>query len=55
MKNRPNADTNNFGILISFYYARRTQLYISGGSMYTRVNQGIEDYNSWSPWIRCNN
>ena len=55
MKNRPNADTNNFGILISFYYARRTQLYISGGSMYARVNQGIEDYNSWSPWIRCNN
>ena len=55
MKNKPNADTNDFGILISFYYARRTQLYISGSSMYTRVNQGSEDYNSWSPWIRCNN
>lgn len=55
MNNRPIGDTNNYGLLITFNYARRTQLYISGSSMYTRVNQGAEDYNSWSPWIRCSN
>ena len=55
MNNRPAEDTNNFGMLITFNYARRTQLYISGTSMYTRVNQGAEDYNSWSPWIKCSN
>ena len=55
MNNRPAGDTNNFGMLITFNYARRTQLYISGASMYTRVNQGAEDYNSWSPWVRCSN
>lgn len=55
MNNRPSGDNNNFGILISFNYARKTQLYISGGSMYTRVNQGSEEYNSWAPWIKCNN
>lgn len=55
MNNRPAGDNNNFGMLISFYYARKTQLYISGTSMYTRVNQGAEDYNSWSPWIKCSN
>ena len=55
MNNRPVGDNNNFGMLISFYYARKTQLYISGTSMYTRVNQGAEDYNSWSPWIKCSN
>ena len=55
MNNRPAGDTNNFGMLITFNYARKTQLYISGGSMYTRVNQGAEDYYSWSPWIRCSN
>lgn len=55
MHNRPAGDNNNFGMLISFYYARKTQLYISGTSMYTRVNQGAEDYNSWSPWIKCSN
>ena len=55
MKNRPAGDNNNFGILISFNYPRKTQLYISGGSMYTRVNQGTEDYNSWSLWIKCSN
>lgn len=55
MNNRPAGDTNNYGLLITFNYARKIQLYISSGSMYTRVNQGAEDYNSWSPWIRCNN
>lgn len=55
MDNRPESDTNNYGLLITFNYARKIQLYISGGSMYTRVNQGAEDYNSWSPWIRCSN
>lgn len=55
MNNRPAGDNNDFGMLISFYYARKTQLYISGTSMYTRVNQGAEDYNSWSPWIKCSN
>lgn len=55
MNNRPAGDNNNFGMLISFYYARRTQLYISGTSMYSRVNQGAEDYNSWGPWIKCSN
>ena len=55
MNNRPAGDNNNFGMLISFYYARKTQLYISGTSMYSRVNQGAEDYNSWSPWIKCSN
>lgn len=55
MNNRPAEDTNNFGMLITFNYARRTQLYISGTSMYSRVNQGAEDYNSWSPWVRCSN
>ena len=53
MNNRPAGDNNNFGILISFYYARKTQLYITGGSMYTRVNQANEDYNTWGPWIKC--
>lgn len=55
MNNRPAGDTNNFGMLITFNYARKTQLYISGTSMYTRVNQGAEDYNSWSSWIKCSN
>lgn len=55
MNNRPTGDNNTFGILITFYYARKTQLYISGGSMYTRVNQGAEDYYSWSPWVKCSN
>ena len=53
MNNRPAGDNNNFGILISFYYARKTQLYITGGSMYTRVNQANEGYNTWGPWIKC--
>lgn len=53
MNNRPAGDNNNFGILISFYYARKTQFYITGGSMYTRVNQANEDYNTWGPWIKC--
>ena len=53
MNNRPAGDNNNFGILISFYYARKTQLYITGGSTYTRVNQANEDYNTWGPWIKC--
>ena len=55
MNNRPIGDNNVYGILISFNYARKVQLYISGGSMYTRVNQGAEDYNSWSNWVRCSN
>ena len=55
MNNRPAGDNNTFGMLITFYYARKTQLYISGSSMYARVNQGAEDYYSWSPWVRCNN
>ena len=55
MNNRPAGDTNNYGLLISFNYARRIQLYISGGSMYTRVNQGAENYSSWSNWVRCSN
>ena len=55
MNNRPIGDTNNFGMLITFNYARKIQLYISGGSMYTRVNQGAEDYYSWSPWVKCSN
>ncbi len=55
MNNRPAGDTNNYGLLITFNYARRIQLYISGGSMYTRVNQGAEDYSSWANWVRCSN
>ena len=55
LKNRPIGDNNPAGILISFYYGRRVQLYISGNTMYTRVNQGSEDYNSWLQWIKCSN
>lgn len=55
MNNRPAGDTNNYGLLITFNYARRIQLYISGGSMYTRVNQGAENYSSWANWVRCSN
>lgn len=55
MNNRPAGETNIYGLLITFNYARKIQLYISGGSMYTRVNQGAEDYNSWANWIKCSN
>lgn len=55
MNNRPAGETNNYGLLITFNYARKTQLYISGVSMYTRVNQGAEDYNSWANWVKCSN
>lgn len=55
LKNRPNNENNPAGILISFYHGRRVQLYISGNTMYTRVNQGAEDYNSWLQWIKCSN
>ena len=55
MNNRPAGDTNNYGLLITFNYARKIQLYISGGSMYTRVNQGEENYNSWANWVKCSN
>jgi len=55
LKNRPNNENNPAGILISFYYGRRVQLYISGNTMYTRVNQGAEDYNSWLQWVKCSN
>lgn len=55
MNNRPVGETNNYGLLITFNYARKTQLYISGASMYTRVNQGAEDYNSWANWVKCSN
>lgn len=55
LKNRPNNENNPAGILISFYHGRRVQLYISGNTMYTRVNQGSEDYNSWLQWIKCSN
>lgn len=55
MNNRPAGDTNNYGLLITFNYARKIQLYVSGGSMYTRVNQGAEDYNTWSNWVKCSN
>ena len=55
MNNRPAGETNNYGLLITFNYARKTQLYISGASMYTRVNQGAEDYNSWANWVKCSN
>lgn len=55
LKNRPIGDNNPAGILISFYHGRRVQLYISGNTMYTRVNQGAEDYNSWLQWVKCSN
>ena len=55
LKNRPIGDNNPVGILISFYHGRRVQLYISGNTMYTRVNQGSEDYNSWLQWVKCSN
>jgi len=55
MRNRPSTDNNVAGLLITFNYARRTQLYISMNSMYARVNQGTEDYNSWLPWMKCSN
>ena len=55
LKNRPNNENNPAGILISFYHGRRVQLYISGNTMYTRVNQGAEDYNSWLQWVKCSN
>ena len=55
MRNRPNTDNNVAGLLITFNYARKTQLYISMNSMYARVNQGTEDYNSWLPWMKCSN
>lgn len=55
LKNRPNNEDNPAGILISFYHGRRVQLYISGDTMYTRVNQGAEDYNSWLQWVKCSN
>ena len=55
LKNRPNNENNPAGILISFYHGRRVQLYISGDTMYTRVNQGAEDYNSWLQWVKCSN
>lgn len=55
MNNRPAGETNTYGLLITFNYVRKTQLYISGASMYTRVNQGAEDYNSWANWVKCSN
>ena len=43
------------GTLISFNLARKVQLYISATAMYSRINQGTEDYNSWLSWIKCSN
>lgn len=55
LENRPGTDFSKSGMLISFNYPRKVQLYISATGMYTRINQGPEDYNSWLSWIKCNN
>ena len=55
LENKPDTDFSKSGMLISFNYPRKVQLYISTTGMYTRINQGPEDYNSWLSWIKCNN
>ena len=55
LKNRPSTNSEPMGLLISFNWGRKIQLYISATGMYTRINQGAEDRNTWLSWIKCSN
>ena len=52
LKNKPISDDSVMGTLITFNLARKVQLYVSASAMYSRINQGSEDYNSWLSWIK---
>ena len=52
LKNKPISDDSVMGTLITFNFARKVQLYVSASAMYSRINQGSEDYNSWLSWIK---
>ena len=55
LKNKPSTNSEPMGLLISFNWGRKIQLYISATGMYTRINQGAEDRNTWLSWIKCSN
>ena len=55
LKNRPSTNSEPMGLLISFNWGRKNQLYISATEMYTRINQGSENYSTWLPWVKCSN
>ena len=52
LENRPSTNSEPMGLLISFNWGRKIQFYISATEMYTRINQGAEDYNTWLPWVK---
>ena len=55
LENRPSTNSEPMGLLISFNWGRKIQFYISATEMYTRINQGGENYSTWLPWIKCSN
>ena len=52
MTNRPVADNAQMGLLLTFSYGRKMQMYISSSGTYIRLNQGPENYSSWLGWMR---
>ena len=52
MTNRPVADNAQMGLLLTFSYGRKMQMYISSSGAYIRLNQGPENYSSWLGWMR---
>ena len=52
MTNRPVADNSQMGLLLTFSYGRKMQMYISSSGTYIRLNQGPENYSSWLGWMR---
>lgn len=55
LENRPSTNSEPMGLLISFNWGRKIQFYISATEMYTRINQGGENYSTWLSWIKCSN
>lgn len=52
MTNRPVADNAQMGLLLTFSYGRKMQMYISSSGAYIRLNQGPENYSSRLGWMR---
>ena len=52
MTNRPATDNSQMGLLLTFSYGRKMQMYISSSGTYIRLNQGPENYSSWLGWMR---
>lgn len=55
LQNKPTTDSSEVGVLITFNLNRKTQLYISGTGLYTRVNQSYQTENDWTAWVKSSN